>query len=260
MDAFLKRFDPAYTLNRQSIEQHTQHVLQNASLSRSGGVNRGVVYTVPIVFHVLHEGENVGDSTNISDAQIYSCIAALNRDFRRNGDDGGIAQSGPLGADAEIEFCLARRDPSGNFTTGITRHDMSGVQGYLDSGVYHSGTWRSDASMKAMVQWNPSQYINVWVVNKIKSTTNIYQGGGGGVIGYQWITNKGFVIDLFSGLTFKDRSTTYTYDNAALNAADPNNIYDSIGDKLFSEKYIDFKTEDSKGSAFRFGINIGYKF
>ena len=26
------------------------------------------------------------------------------------------------------------------------------------------------------------------------------------------------------------------------------------------EKYIDFKTEDSKGSAFRFGINIGYKF
>lgn len=184
MDEFLKRFDPAYSLNRQMIEQHTQHVLQNSSVSRSGGVNRGVVYTVPIVFHVLHEGEAVGDSTNISDAQIYSCIAALNRDFRRNSDDGGIAQSGPLGADAEIEFCLARRDPSGNFTTGITRHDMSGVQGYLDSGVYHSGTWRSDASMKAMVQWNPAQYINVWVVNKIKSTTNIYQGGGGGVIGY----------------------------------------------------------------------------
>ncbi len=94
----------------------------------------------------------------------------------------------------------------------------------------------------------------------LSRTKTIKAIGGGGVIGYQWITNKGFVIDLFSGLTFKDRSTTYTYDNAALNAADPNNIYDSIGDKLFSQKYIDFKTEDSKGSAFRFGINIGYKF
>ena len=184
MDEFLKRFDPAYSLNRQSIEQHTQQILQTASVSRSGGVNRGVVYTVPIVFHVLHEGENVGDSTNISNAQIYSCLAALNRDFRRNGADGGIAQTGPLGADAEIEFCLARKDPNGNFTTGITRHDMSGVQGYLDSGVYHSATWRSDASMKSMVQWNPAEYINIWVVNKIRSTTNIYQGGGGGVIGY----------------------------------------------------------------------------
>ena len=183
MDEFLKRFDANYNLRRQQIEQHTQNYIQNQSTSRSGG--RGVVYTVPIVFHVMHEGEAVGDSTNISDAQIMSCIAALNRDFRRNADDGGIAQTGPLGADAEIEFCLARRDPNGNFTNGITRHDMSGIQGYLDSGVYHNaGLWRHDASMKAMVQWNPAQYINVWVVNKIRSTTNIYNGGGGGVIGY----------------------------------------------------------------------------
>ncbi len=182
MDEFLKRFDANYNLKRQQIEQHTQNYIQNQASSRSGG--RGVVYTVPIVFHVLHSGEALGDSTNIPDAQIMSCIAALNRDFRRNGADGGIAQTGPLGADAEIEFCLARRDPSGNFTSGITRHDMSGNQGYLDSGVYHNASWRSDASMKAMVQWNPAQYINVWVVNKIKSTTNIYAGGGGGVIGY----------------------------------------------------------------------------
>ncbi len=199
LDELLKGFDQAYLLNRQSIERHTQQVLRKSSVSRSGGVNRGTVFTVPIVFHVMHEGENIGDSTNISDAQIYSCIAALNRDFRRNATDGGIAQSGPLGTDAEIEFCIAKRDPFGNLTNGITRHDMSGIQGYIDSGVYHSGTWRSDASMKAMVQWDPAQYINVWVVNKIKSTTNIYQGGGGGVIGYATFpggspTSDGIVI------------------------------------------------------------------
>lgn len=94
----------------------------------------------------------------------------------------------------------------------------------------------------------------------LSRTKTIKAIGGGGVVGYQWITNSGFTIDLFSGLTFKDRSTTYDYDNNALNAADADPNYDTIGDKLFSEKYIDFKTEDSKGGAFRFGINIGYKF
>ncbi|MEN8929154.1 MAG: PKD domain-containing protein [Flavobacteriales bacterium] len=182
MDEFLLRQDPAYKAMRDQIEIVTQQYIQSQAAYRSAG--RGVVYTIPIVFHIMHEGEAVGDSTNISDAQVLSCIAALNRDFRRNGADGGIAQGGPLGIDAEIEFCLASKDPNGNFTNGITRHDMSGIQGYLDSGVYHQASWRSDVPMKTMVQWNPAQYLNVWVVNKIKSVTNIYAGGGGGVIGY----------------------------------------------------------------------------
>lgn len=94
----------------------------------------------------------------------------------------------------------------------------------------------------------------------LSRTKTIKAIGGGAVIGYQWVMNSGFIVDLFSGWTFKDRSTSYDYDNNALNANDPDGNYDSIGDKLFSEKYIDFKTEDSKGSALRFGINIGYKF
>lgn len=94
----------------------------------------------------------------------------------------------------------------------------------------------------------------------LSRTKTIKAFGGGAVIGYQWIMNSGFVLDIFSGLTFKDRSTTYTYDNNALNAKDPDPNYDSVGDRLFNEKYIDFKTEDSKGGAFRFGVNIGYKF
>ena len=186
MDEYMLRTNPAYRIIRNQIENHTQQLLQNATVTRSGGVNRGVIYTIPLVFHIMHSGEAIGDSTNISDAQIQSCIAALNRDFRHDSTvDGGIATSGPLGVDAEIEFCLAQRDPNGNYTSGITRHDMSGNQGYLDSGVYHNATqWRHDASLKNLVRWNPAQYLNVWVVNKIKTTTNIYAGGGGGVIGY----------------------------------------------------------------------------
>ena len=182
LDDELLRTDSSYAQLRQQIEIQTQNYIANQSVSRGAA---GIVYTIPIVFHVMHSGEAVGDSTNIPYAQALSCIAALNRDFRRTAADGGIANSGPLGVDAEIEFCIAQRDPLGNYTTGVTRHDMSGNQGYLDSGVYHNASlWRHDASMKAMVQWDPSKYLNVWVVNKIRTTTNIYAGGGGGVIGY----------------------------------------------------------------------------
>lgn len=186
LDRHLQKTDPSYRAAREAVNAKVRATVERAKTSRSGGVSRGTVYTIPIVVHVMHEGEPVGTGTNISDAQIFSCIDALIRDFRRNGDDGGIAQSGPLGIDAEIEFCFAKKDPMGNPTSGITRHDMSGNQGYLDSGVYHNAaTWRSDASMKAMVQWDPLNYLNVWVVNKIKNLKKAHDPGySGGVQGY----------------------------------------------------------------------------
>lgn len=185
LDKRLMENDPVYKAKRDAINLHTLQVVQQAQTNRSGGVTRGTVYTIPVVVHIMHEGEAVGTGTNISDAQIQSCVAALIRDFRRNSDDGGIAQTGPLGIDAEMEFCLAAKDPLGNPTNGITRHDMSGVQGYLDSGVYHSSPWRLDNGIKSLVQWDPSKYMNVWVVNKIKNLLKAHDSAySGGVQGY----------------------------------------------------------------------------
>lgn len=184
LDAELLRTNPSYVQIRQGVEQQLQNYIAQQNSSRASGV----VYTIPVVFHIMHSGEAVGVQTNISYAQIVSCIAALNRDFRRTAADGGIANSGPLGVDAEIEFCMAKRDPSGNLTTGVTRHDMSGNQDYLDSGVYHTATaWRSDLALKSMVNWDHTKYMNVWVVNKIKNLKNIYSTGyTGGVQGYAY--------------------------------------------------------------------------
>ena len=69
--------------------------------------------TLPVVFHIVHKGE--GDVTNISDEQVLSQIPALDTGFRW----------GP-GVDTKIQFCIASRDPDGNPTNGITRHN--GVQ------------------------------------------------------------------------------------------------------------------------------------
>ena len=47
------------------------------------------VLTIPVVFHVVHLGEAVGEGTNISDEQLLSCIDNLNHRFR--GDTEALA-------------------------------------------------------------------------------------------------------------------------------------------------------------------------
>tara|TARA_B110001469_G_scaffold126630_1_gene144804 strand:- start:443 stop:859 length:417 start_codon:yes stop_codon:yes gene_type:complete len=85
----LLRTDPAYVQLRNVMEQQVQaYILQQKSNSSRAA---GVVYTIPVVFHIMHSGETLGDSTNISFAQVQSTIAALNRDFRRTNGNGGIA-------------------------------------------------------------------------------------------------------------------------------------------------------------------------
>jgi hypothetical protein len=79
-----------------------------------------VVVTIPVVFHVLYKN----DAQNISDAQINSQLAALNRDFRKPTPISTPLSPPafrPFGADIEVNFCKATRTPTGATTTGITR-------------------------------------------------------------------------------------------------------------------------------------------
>lgn len=94
----------------------------------------------------------------------------------------------------------------------------------------------------------------------LSRTKTIKAFGGGVVLGYQWVTQKGFSIDLFGGYTSKDRTIDYDYDNASLNASSPNPEFSTIGEELFSEKYLNFKDESTSGTAIRIGLNIGYAF
>ncbi|HMA65706.1 MAG TPA: M43 family zinc metalloprotease, partial [Chitinispirillaceae bacterium] len=102
--------------------------------------------TLPVVVHIFHND----DDENISDAQVQYAIDLLNEQFR--GDASGI--------NMQIEFCLAARTPSGLSTDGINR-----VQSSLTTIVME----RDDASLKKLIQWNPSRYINIWVVKAITS-------------------------------------------------------------------------------------------
>jgi len=81
------------------------------------------VLQIPVVVHIVHNGEPYGIGANIPDEQIQSQIDALNEDFRRQNADAGqtLVIFQPVAADTEIEFILAKQDPEGLPTTGIIR-------------------------------------------------------------------------------------------------------------------------------------------
>ncbi len=136
------------------------------------------IYTIPVVVHVIHNGEAYGTGTNITDEQIYSAIAALNEDYRRMTGTNGFGN----GVDVGIEFCLAARNPSGQPTNGIVRVNGSSVTNYSSMGIEASaGTGAVEESVKALSTWPRASYLNIWVVNEIENND-----GGSGIQGYAY--------------------------------------------------------------------------
>src|SRR5690606_3178178 len=78
---------------------------------------------IPVVVHVIHNGDALGSGENISDAQVLSQIAVLNKDFSATNTDFGNVPSvfQSVAADCDIQFCMATEDPTGNPTSGIDR-------------------------------------------------------------------------------------------------------------------------------------------
>ena len=150
------------------------------------GLNRGLhpsqrtdeVYTIPVVVHVIHNGEAYGSGANITDEQIFSAIGALNEDFRRMTGTNGFGN----GVDVGVEFCLAARNPSGQPTNGIVRVNGSSVTNYSTMGIEaSSGSGAVEESVKALSTWPRASYMNIWIVNEIENND-----GGSGIQGYAY--------------------------------------------------------------------------
>jgi len=111
-----------------------------------------VIITIPVVVHVVHNGQAIGTAPNTTDAQIQSQITVLNQDFRKMLDTPGY-NTNLVGADVEIEFVLAQQDPNGNPTNGIDR-------------VHFTRTSWSNTEIQTILKpstiWDPSLYLNMW--------------------------------------------------------------------------------------------------
>ncbi|OIQ29317.1 MAG: hypothetical protein BM564_06355 [Bacteroidetes bacterium MedPE-SWsnd-G2] len=140
-------------------EEKNAPLIQQIKADMAQNPNRVLQYTIPVVVHVIHNGEPIGTGANISDAQVISQIDVLNEDYRRMvGTNGWNAH--PDGADVEIEFCLAKQTPDGCVTNGIDRIDMSAV-----STSWSGPGGNTDSVLKPATYWDASQYMNMWSVN-----------------------------------------------------------------------------------------------
>ena len=122
--------------------------------------------TIPVVVHIIH----AGGPENISDRQINSAIDQLNIDYQKLNPD--TANTVPLfrarAASIGFQFRLAKKDPNGNCTTGITRHYAPSLINDDQSG-----------SVQSLVIWDRQRYLNIWIVSSIGTPTS-----GGIVLGY----------------------------------------------------------------------------
>jgi len=156
MDSFLRaRFPQLGTLD--DFEKQLQQKMAEIRLRERNGRVLNTVLTIPLVVHVVHNGESVGSGRNISQAQVRAQIETLNEDFRRKPGTRGFNDN-PIGADIEIEFCLAAIDPQGR---AMAEPGIDRVNGGRAS-------WsRADIEgiLKPSSSWSPDRYFNIWVVD-----------------------------------------------------------------------------------------------
>ncbi|UII30129.1 choice-of-anchor J domain-containing protein [Fulvivirga ulvae] len=136
---------------KKKIEQ------RKAALANGIAREEATVYTIPVVVHVIHNGEAPGIGTNIPDDQIISQIEVLTEDFRRTNTDASNtpAMFLPVASDVELEFTLALRDPEGLATSGIIRVDGGRSQWSL----------ADNYELKSLSLWPPEDYLNIWVTD-----------------------------------------------------------------------------------------------
>ncbi|MEQ8337192.1 MAG: choice-of-anchor J domain-containing protein [Cyclobacteriaceae bacterium] len=131
---------------------------QKKELRQFQSARSNVVYTIPVVFHIIHNGESIGTGVNISDQRIQEQIDVLNKDFRRENEDASSTPLvfQPVAADTEINFVLAKQTPEGLPSNGVVRVQGSKTQ-------YNAS--QDDALLKSESYWPAEDYLNIWVTN-----------------------------------------------------------------------------------------------
>ncbi|MFN0174982.1 MAG: M43 family zinc metalloprotease [Saprospiraceae bacterium] len=143
----------------QKHEEYEKGILQVFEQQKTSPDQSGMVKTIPVVVHIVHDG----GAENLSDAQAQQAISWLNQALANQGyfDRGS-------GADCGIQLCFAQRTPDGQVTNGITRNQSPLTVMQMET---------QDHLVKNINRWKPKDYVNIWVVRSICSSNygcNVY--------------------------------------------------------------------------------------
>ncbi|HRC31933.1 MAG TPA: M43 family zinc metalloprotease [Bacteroidia bacterium] len=143
--------DPTLRERMNDIERETARYVETHANEKTSAIT-----TIPVVFHVLYNTT----AENISDARILEQLNVMNKDFSRTNADAGNTPSAFQGISSatNVQFCLAKRDPSGAATTGIHRVSTTVTS-------FPSGTSMKFAATGGADAWDRNSYLNFWVCN-----------------------------------------------------------------------------------------------
>ncbi len=159
-----------FELQQETYQQNIKQAIADHPEWKQQSYERGTIkYTIPIVFHILH----TGGAENISNEQVENAVQHMNEDYQKSNPEWPNVVSDFLSivADAEIEFVLAKKDPYGNCTNGITRT-------YTNETSSGNGQDQLAAVQAAQGNWPGDKYLNVFVCKDI-----------GGAAGYTMTPN-----------------------------------------------------------------------
>ena len=133
-------------------EMRSTFLEQAEQFQQTNGTPEATLYTIPVVVHIIYNDE----TSNITRDQVLDAIKHLNIDYRRQNSDTSNTRAifKSRAADIEVQFALAKLDPNGNCTDGITR-------------TFSNLTDGASNNVKSLVNWNNKKYLNIWVVKSI---------------------------------------------------------------------------------------------
>lgn len=197
--------------NPEFLRQFTESQLELKKIEDqlANGEPMRVIYNIPLVFHVIHNG----GVENISSDQIRDAVAILNRDFRLQNADANTVQSTFSGmpADIEIEFQLATKAPNGQCFSGITR-----TQSPLTNSSANGGNNQVSAIVAGNDvyngTWPGNKYLNIFVVNDADGaagyTTNPSNWSGSSMTNGIWVLHD-YVGSIGTSDTYSSRTLTH---------------------------------------------------
>ncbi len=157
---------PEYRERRLEAEDETKRSIEVGEAMRV--VAKQI--TIPVVVHVVYRD----DREKLTDAQVKSQIDVLNRDFRaKNTDINKVPKVWrSLVLDSKINFALAKKDPRGRKTNGITRTRTTAASFGPNDTVKSKKTG-------GVNPWPTDRYLNIWVCNLGQGLLGYAQFPGG---------------------------------------------------------------------------------
>ncbi len=156
---YLNEIAPGF---KTAVDQSYYDAIRQSKLKSKFEV-QDTVHTIRVVFHIVYNTP----TQNLHDSLIHSQMEWLNMCFRRQNPDTNNTRDifKPIAGDAGIQFELAKVDPNGDSTTGITRRQTSIDNFTQGSGNFLSNADRVKQSLYGTPAWDTDKYMNVWVCN-----------------------------------------------------------------------------------------------